>query len=77
MKPKYREVRIMWRDSNIYLTQAPRDDPFTYATITSFGEIIQEDDEQIVLAGDLVGNYDVRRVVVIPKENIVSIKKYK
>lgn len=61
---------IKWRDSNIYLTQCGRDDDFKTAIITSIGFVIQEDKKQIVLAGDLVGE-DVRRVIVIPKENII------
>lgn len=69
--------RVIWRDSNIYLKQCSIDDDFTYETIVSYGKTIQEDDEQITLAGDTIREKDVRRVIVIPKENIISIKKYR
>ena len=61
---------VKWRDSNIYLTQCGRDDDFKTAIITSIGYVVGEDKHQIVLAGDLVGE-DVRRAIVIPKENII------
>jgi len=61
---------IKWRDSNIYMTQCGQEDSFEVEVITSIGFVIQEDQKQIVLAGDLLGE-DCRRVIVIPKENIL------
>lgn len=61
---------IKWRDSNLYITQCARDDVYEVAVITSTGFLIEEDDEKVVLAGDLVGD-ELRRVIVIPKENII------
>lgn len=64
---------VKWRDSNMYITQAPRDSDWQIAEVTSVGFVIDEDKKQITLAGDLIGE-DVRRVIVIPKENIISCK---
>jgi hypothetical protein len=46
---------------------------FTVAIVESVGFVISENSEQIVLAGDIVDD-DVRRVIVIPKENIEVLK---
>lgn len=73
---EYKPVEVIWRDSNMYLTQCNKDDGFTYETIISYGNLIQENDEQIVIAGDCMQD-DVRRVIVIPNENIISLKKLK
>ena len=69
------KLRIVeWRDSQIYATQGERDDDYQIATITSVGFLISEDEEKIVLAGDSLGD-DVRRVIAIPKENIIRFLK--
>lgn len=62
---------VKWRDSNIYLTQCHREDDFEVEVITSVGFLVSETKDQIVLAGDSLGD-DVRRVIVIPKENIIG-----
>ena len=67
MKPKI----VKWRDSRMYITQCERECDFDVCVITSVGFVIEEDEEKIVLAGDLVDD-DIRRVIVIPKENIVK-----
>jgi hypothetical protein len=61
---------IKWRDSRMYITQCAIDDDFEVCVIISTGFVIKEDKKQIVLAGDIVDR-DVRRVIVIPKENIL------
>ncbi len=61
---------IKWRDSRMFITQCERDDDFSVCEITSVGFVIEEDNDKIVLAGDLVDD-DLRRVIVIPKENII------
>lgn len=66
MKPKV----IKWRDSTMHITQEPRNAEWELQIITSVGFVIHEDKEKIVLAGDLLGE-DVRRAIVIPKENII------
>jgi hypothetical protein len=66
MKPKV----IKWRDSTMHLTQESKDTDWSVCVIESVGFVIHEDKEKIVLAGDLVDD-DVRRVIVIPKENII------
>lgn len=67
-------VKIKWRDSRMYMTQCFADDEFAVCEIESVGYVVQEDKKQIVLAGDLVDG-DVRRVIVIPKENIINKQK--
>lgn len=69
-------VRVSWRDSRLYIRQCEKDDDFAYCVLFSVGFVIQEDKEQIVLSGDLVDG-DVRRVIVIPRENIINIKNLK
>lgn len=64
-------VEVKWRDSNLYFTQSNKADEFKIATIRSIGELIGADDEKIIIAGDIVDDEDVRRVVVIPVENII------
>jgi hypothetical protein len=66
MKPKV----ITWRDSTMHITQETRDTKWEVQIITSVGFVIYEDKKIIVLAGDTLGE-DVRRVIVIPKENII------
>jgi superfamily I DNA and RNA helicase len=61
---------IKWRDSKMYITQCEMQD-FTPEIIESVGYVIQEDKTKIVLAGDLI-NSEFRRVIVIPKENIIK-----
>jgi hypothetical protein len=63
--------RIRWRDSRMYIVQEAIDEDFAVAILDSVGFVIHEDREKVVLAGDLLER-DVRRVLVIPKENIVS-----
>lgn len=66
-------TQVMWRDSQLYLTQCQKDDNFKVAEFCSAGYVIKEDKNSITLAGDiLVDGGDVRRVIVIPKENIIS-----
>ena len=65
---KVRQIR--WRDSNIYLTQQNEDSNFDVAIIKSVGYVVEEDKNKIVLAGDVFDGA-VRRVIVIPKENII------
>lgn len=64
-------VNIKWRDSRMYISQMDKDDDFTVAIICSTGFVVSEDKKQIVIAGDVLEDGDVRRVIVIPKENII------
>lgn len=66
---------VQWRDSNMYITQCNKNDKFEVAVIISSGYLIQEDKSKIVLAGDVMENGEVRRVIVIPKENIIKRDK--
>ena len=64
---------IIWRDSCMYITQEPKTRDWKYETISSVGYLLEENDKQIVIAGDsLEIENEVRRVIVIPKENIVK-----
>jgi hypothetical protein len=63
-------IVIKWRDSRMYINQLEDDHNFDICIITSCGFVVDEDDEKIVIAGDLVDD-DVRRAVAIPKENII------
>jgi len=61
---------VKWRDSRLYITQVSKEDIEDVCIITSCGFVIEEDEKKIVLAGDLVDD-EYRRVIIIPKENIV------
>lgn len=61
---------VKWRDSRIYITQIAKEDIEDVCIIESTGFLIEEDDTKIVLAGDTVDD-EYRRVIVIPKENII------
>lgn len=85
MKPKTKQkvvkkdrvgdfIQIRWRDSNIYMPQCNKDDHFEVETITSIGYVVSEDEKKIVLAGDVLSTGDIRRVIVIPKENLTNFQ---
>ncbi len=57
----------------MFIEQEPISQKWDYATIISVGFILEQDKSKVVLAGDVLGE-DVRRVLVIPRENIISIK---
>ncbi len=57
----------------MYILQCERDADFGYAIIESIGFLIHEDTKKYVIAGDLV-DQDVRRAIVIPKENVISVR---
>jgi hypothetical protein len=63
--------RVRWRDSRLMIHQEPPDADFSVCIIDSVGFVLHEDKDRIVLAGDLVED-DVRRVISIPRENVIS-----
>lgn len=63
--------KIKWRDSQMFNGQWTKDDKFDVAIVESLGFLVEETKEHIVLAGDLIDT-DYRRVIVIPKENIIK-----
>lgn len=65
---------VEWRDSNIYQGQSSIYDTYEVAIVKSIGFMIHKDKDKIALAGDVIDN-DVRRIISIPYENIISIKK--
>lgn len=65
-------VEIKWRDSTMYITQCSKDDDFSVTEITSVGQFIKQDEKSVVIAGDILSDGELRRVIIIPKENIVE-----
>jgi len=61
---------IKWRDSRMYIIQCAKDEDWEPCVITSVGFVIEDTKEHVVLAGDLLDD-DLRRAIVIPKENII------
>lgn len=55
----------------MYITQCGKDEEWGVEIMTSVGFVVEETKNHIVLAGDLVGE-ELRRVIVIPRENIVK-----
>jgi hypothetical protein len=69
-----KEIKLIeWRDSSVQITQEPQDSKWEVAYLASVGFVLVEDNDKIVLAGDLLEG-DCRRVIVIPKENITRNK---
>jgi hypothetical protein len=68
--------RVRWRDSKMMIYQESQEQDFDVAILESVGFVLQEDEHRVVLAGDVVGDC-VRRVIVIPKENIEACKRKK
>ena len=65
-------VQVTWRDSNQYFEQCKKDLDFEVSVLQTIGFLISEDKTKLVLSGDLVDEEDCRRIIVIPKENIVN-----
>lgn len=65
-------AKVYWRDSNMYLTQTPKDTKFEIGHFESIGFVLESDKDKIVLAGDLIDD-ECRRVIVIPRENIANL----
>jgi hypothetical protein len=70
------KVEVIWSDSKMYITQSSLDEDYSYCTMSSIGYVIKKNKDILVLAGDIVDD-EVRRVIVIPMDNIKSIKKIK
>lgn len=71
MKNLGKLTSVKWRDSRMYITQCNKDDKFEVSEILSVGYIVKEDSKSITLAGDVIDDGDIRRVIIIPKENII------
>jgi hypothetical protein len=63
--------RVKWRDSCVLRDQQTIDADFDVAIMESVGFVLQEDKKKLVLAGELLENGNARRIIVIPKENII------
>lgn len=66
-------VVVNWRDSNFYIEQCSKDSEFEFCTIKTVGFLVYADSDKLVLAQDIIEE-DLRRVVVIPRENVISIE---
>lgn len=55
----------------MYITQISKKDIDDVCIIESTGFLIEEDNTKIILAGDIIDD-EYRRVIVIPKENIIK-----
>lgn len=67
---------VTWRDSNRYLDQVNADLEFEVEVISTVGWLVDEDESKVVLAQDAfhgVADTDVRGVIVIPRESIISV----
>lgn len=71
-------TEIKWWDSQMYLYQQSLGDTFEPITITSVGYLLANDSkhESYTLVGDWLGT-DGRRILTIPKENVISVKTLK
>ena len=78
---KYPIVKIEWRDSYLYhdyesIKHATQN--YEVAVMSTAGHLIKETKDSYMVARELVEKLeDVRSVIVIPKENVVSFKTYK
>jgi hypothetical protein len=68
--------QITWRDSSMYHTQGDNNYPFEVSIFTSIGFLLQDNKDNIVIARDIIRD-ESRSVIIIPKENILKIKKWK
>jgi hypothetical protein len=68
-------AEVYWRDSRMFITQCGKDEDFSVCDMHSVGFVISQDEDKIVLTGDLVDD-EYRRVLIIPKENIVNLYIY-
>lgn len=65
-------VEIEWRDSSLNITQCNASDTFTAEVIKSIGELVKVENDCVVIAGDILKDGEIRRVIVIPEENIIN-----
>ena len=75
----YDIVKITWRDSKRYIEQITKDEKFEVCVIETVGFLIKDvssskDKGYVTITQDIIGN-DLRGVLVIPQENIVTIEK--
>jgi hypothetical protein len=70
-----RKVEITWRDSQIYTSQISTSELFDVCVLTSVGYLVSKDKKQLVIARDIVNDTDIRGAIVIPKENVVKLRR--
>jgi hypothetical protein len=70
-----RKVEITWRDSQIYTSQISTSELFDLCVLTSVGYLVSKDKKQLVIARDIVNDTDIRGAIVIPKENVVKLRR--
>ena len=64
---------IKWRDSRRYTYQMETTEDFSICEIHTIGFVVNENSKQYVLCQDIIEG-DIRGVIVIPKENVISTK---
>lgn len=68
-------IKITWRDSKRYTYQMENDEETKVTIIETIGWLYKTEKDNFVVCQDILDECDVRGVIVIPKENVVS-KKY-
>ncbi len=63
------------KDWTLYNEQKPANDRFDVSIGYVIGFLVKEDDEKVVLSANVFTDGQVRETTVIPKENIIFIKK--
>jgi hypothetical protein len=78
---KVKMVRVRWTDSCVYHDAQILDADFHVAIMESVGFVLQDTDEHLTLAGELMTdgteNAMGRRIITIPRENIKNCKELK
>jgi hypothetical protein len=73
-------VWVKWRDANQYLRQSSIEDvrQGLCEIVETVGFLIKDDSDSLIVANEYMGTSgDVRRTIVIPKENVVKMKLLK
>jgi len=65
-------VLVTWRDSHRYTYQMEKDEEVSVTEIKTVGWLVSDNTNQVVLAQDDIED-DIRGVIVIPRENIISM----
>lgn len=69
---KAKPIKITWRDSHRYMYQMENTEKVVVTTIETIGWLYKTEKDSYILAQDIIGDSDVRGVIVIPKENIIK-----
>ena len=73
-------IAVYWRDSSFNSEYDTGEDAWPYILLYDVGWLIREDEDGIVFCSEVSDAYDskqARHVSAIPKENIISIQRFK